>query len=205
MQRNSTKIHITLLIIVCIVFLWSMIKPAGYLIWTLEVLPAVIGLIVLIITYHKFHFSTLSYTIVAVLSMLMFIGGHYTYDNVPLFEWIKDTFNLSRNHYDRFGHLMKGFISIVIRELLIRKSPLKKGLLLSGIVISISLSIAALYEIIEWLYSVIRSNREDTKEFLGMQGDIWDAQWDMSLALIGSIIALLLLSKVQNKIIKSFK
>lgn len=182
-----------------------MIKPAGYLIWTLEVLPAVIGLIVLIITYHKFHFSTLSYTIVAVLSMLMFIGGHYTYDNVPLFEWIKDTFNLSRNHYDRFGHLMKGFISIVIRELLIRKSPLKKGLLLSGIVISISLSIAALYEIIEWLYSVIRSNREDTKEFLGMQGDIWDAQWDMSLALIGSIIALLLLSKVQNKIIKSFK
>lgn len=205
MQRNNMKIHILLFIVVCLVFLWSLINPAGYLIWTLEVLPAVLGLIVLIITYHKFHFSTLSYTIVAILSILTFIGGHYTYDDVPLFEWIKDTFNLSRNHYDRFGHFMKGLITIVIRELLLRKAPLKKGFLLSGIVLSISLSIAALYEIIEWFYSVIKSNSKETKEFLGMQGDIWDAQWDMSLALVGSIIALLLFSKVHNKIIKSFK
>lgn len=204
LESNYKKVHIILLFIVCAVFIWSLIKPAGYLIWTLEVLPAVIGLILVLIIYRKFHFTNLSYIIIAILSILTFIGGHYTYDDVPLFNWIKATFELSRNDYDRFGHFSKGFISIVIREILIRRTSLVKHWLV-WITLSISLSIAALYEIIEWIYSAIRSGHKESKQFVGMQGDIWDAQWDMSMTIIGSIIALLIFSKLHDKYLKSFR
>lgn len=204
LESNHKKVHIILLFIVCAAFIWSLIKPAGYLIWTLEVLPAVIGLILVLIIYRKFHFTTLSYIIIAILSILTFIGGHYTYDDVPLFNWIKATFELSRNDYDRFGHFCKGFISIVIREILIRRTSLVKHWLV-WITLSISLSIAALYEIIEWIYSAIRSGHKESKQFVGMQGDIWDAQWDMSMTIIGSIIALLIFSKLHDMYLKSFR
>jgi putative membrane protein len=205
MPNKNRKIHLILFFIVLGVFIWSFIKPKeGYGIWTLEVLPAVIGLIILVFTYKRFHFSTFSYLIVVILASMTFIGGHYTYDDVPLFDWLKDHFDLKRNHYDRFGHFLKGFIVIVIRELLLRKSPLKRGAWLVFITLSISLSIAAMYEIIEWVFSAIRTSGKESKEFLGMQGDMWDAQWDMALTLIGSIFALLLLSKLHNKFLKSF-
>lgn len=142
--------------------------------------------------------------IIAILSILTFIGGHYTYDDIPLFNWIKDTFDLSRNHYDRFGHFFKGFIAIVIREILVRKTPLKMNWIV-WMTLSISLSISALYELIEWIYSAIRSGGKEAKQFVGMQGDIWDAQWDMGLTLIGSIIALLVLSKLHNKYLTAFR
>lgn len=203
--NTNRKFHLIFLIIVLGVFIWSLIKPKeGYGIWILEVLPAVIGLIILVITYKRFHFSTLSYLIVVILASMTFIGGHYTYDDVPLFNWIKDHFDLKRNHYDRFGHFLKGFIVIVIREILMRKTPLNRGAWLAFISLSISLSIAALYEIIEWVYSAIRTGGKESKEFLGMQGDMWDAQWDMALTLLGSIFALLILSKLHNKYLKSF-
>jgi putative membrane protein len=204
MLKSNRKLHIFLFFIVCSVLIWSFINSAGFFIWTLEVLPAVVCIIILVSTYRKFHFSTLSYFIISILSIMMFIGGHYTYDDVPLFNWIKDTFDLSRNHYDRFGHLLKGFITIVIREILIRKTPLKNGRWLVGITLSISLSLAALYEIIEWVFSSIRHGGKESKEFLGMQGDMWDSQWDMALTLLGSIIALLLLSKLHNKFLRDF-
>ncbi|KAB7709170.1 DUF2238 domain-containing protein [Bacillus aerolatus] len=201
-RGNSTKIHLFLLLVVIAVFIWSVIKPAGYSSWAAEVIPAVVGLIIVIATYNKFRFTTLSYIIIAILAVMMFVGGHYTYSKVPLFNWIKDVFDLNRNHYDRFGHLLKGLFVIVIREILLRKTPITKGFWLFSITISISLAISALYEIIEWLSFKITKGGKASKNFLGMQGDMWDAQWDMSLTLIGSILALLIFSKLHNRLLK---
>ncbi|MFC4183791.1 DUF2238 domain-containing protein [Saccharococcus thermophilus] len=184
------------------VFIWSAIKPASYLSWLLEVSPAVVGLIIVIAAYNKFRFTTLSYAIIALLSISMFIGGHYIYSKVPLFNWIKDAYDLKRNHYDRFGHLLKGLFAIVLREILLRKTPLTKGPWLVTIVLSMSLAIAALYEIIEWLVSKISNGGEAAKNFLGIQGDIWDTQWDMLCSFIGSIVALLIFSKLHNRLLK---
>ncbi len=188
--------------IVTAVFIWSVIQPKGYLIWTKEVLPAVVVLIIVIATYNKFRLTTLSYIIIAILSITMFIGAHYTYSKVPLFNWIKDHFDLNRNHYDRFGHFLKVLFTIVIREILIRKTPLTKGPWLYAITLSFALAIGALYEIIEWLASIISKGGKASKDFLGTQGDFWDAQWDMSVTLIGSIIVLLTLSKLHNKLLR---
>lgn len=200
MSKNAgIKIHFILLLIVLAVFIWSAIKPVGYRIWTLEVLPAVIGLLVVITIYKKFQLTTLSYLIIAILSIFTFIGGHYTYSEVPFFDWIKDDFDFKRNHYDRFGHFLKGLLIIVIREILVRTSPLSKGKWLIFLSLSVSLAISALYEIIEWLVSVITHGGKASKDFLGTQGDIWDSQWDMSLTFAGSIIALILLSSLHNK------
>ncbi|HFK1550410.1 TPA: DUF2238 domain-containing protein, partial [Bacillus albus] len=179
MIRDKSKmIHLFLLLIVTAVFIWSVIKPARYSSWAAEAIPAVLGLIIIIAIYNKFRFTTLSYIIIAILAIIMFIGGHYTYSKVPLFNWIKDVFDLNRNHYDRFGHLIKGLFTIVIREILLRKTQLTEGPWLVTICISVSLAIAALYEIIEWLAFKIAKGGTTAKDFLGMQGDIWDAQWD---------------------------
>lgn len=201
-RDNWSKFHLLLLLLIIAVFIWSVIKPAGYLIWTMEVLPAIVAIIIVLATYNKFRLTTLSYIIISILSIIMFIGGHYTYSEVPLFNWIKEYFDLNRNHYDRFGHFLKGMYAIVIREVLIRKSPLKKGAWLFSIVISISLAIGALYEIIEWLSTKVGGSGKTHEQFLGAQGDIWDAQWDMFLTLIGSILSLLLLSKLHNRLLE---
>ncbi|MBR9655506.1 putative membrane protein [Bacillus sp. TE9106W] len=201
-RDKSKMIHLFLLLIVTAVFIWSVIKPASYSSWAAEAIPAVLGLIIIIAIYNKFRFTTLSYIIIAILAIIMFIGGHYTYSKVPLFNWIKDVFDLNRNHYDRFGHLIKGLFIIVIREILLRKTQLTEGSWLVTISISVSLAIAALYEIIEWLAFKIAKGGKGAKDFLGMQGDIWDAQWDMSLALVGSILTLLTLSTLHNRLLK---
>ncbi len=167
----------------------------------IEAGPAVVGLLIVVVTYKQFRLTTLSYTIIAVLAILMFIGGHYTYSRVPLFNWIKDAFDFNRNHYDRFGHLLKGLFVIVIREILLRKTPLMKGPWLITIIISISMAISSLYEIIEWLFFLITKGGKESRNFLGTQGSMWDAQWDMTLTLIGSVLALLFLSKLHNRLL----
>ncbi len=196
------KIHLTLLAIVLIVFTWSVIKPSSYLDWLAEVSPGVVAITVVVCIYDKFRFTTFSYIIIALLSILTFIGGHYTYSEVPLFNWLKEEFHLQRNHYDRFGHFLKGLLAIVIREILLRKTQLTKGVWLTGITISILLAIAAFYEIIEWLSTRISKGSKGTKDFLGMQGDRWDAQWDMFLALLGTILTLLFFTKLHDKYLK---
>ncbi|BDG43485.1 DUF2238 domain-containing protein [Saccharococcus caldoxylosilyticus] len=201
-KGGSIKIHLFLLLVVTAVFIWSAIKPASYRTWLLEVSPAVVGLIIVIASYNKFRFTTLSYVIITILAIMMFVGGHYIYSKVPLFDWIKDAYDLKRNHYDRFGHLLKGLFAIVLREILLRKTPLTKGPWLVAIVLSMSLAIAALYEIIEWLVSKISKGGEAAKNFLGIQGDIWDTQWDMLCCLIGSIVALFIFSKLHNRLLK---
>lgn len=206
MDKNKhRKIHVILLFIVLIIFVWSVIKPASYLDWLAEVSPAVVAIIIVVAIYNKFRFTTFSYVIIALLSILTFIGGHYTYSEVPLFNWIKEQFHLKRNDYDRFGHFLKGLMAIVIREILIRKTPLVKGAWLTGITISIMLAIAALYEIIEWLSTKFSKGSNVAKDFLGMQGDRWDAQWDMLSAFLGTILTLLLFTKLHDKLLKKLK
>ena len=202
-KSKHSKIQLALLLVVTIIFIWSIIKPTSYLDWLAEVSPAVVILIIVIVTYNKFRFTTLSYCIIALLSILTFIGGHYTYSEVPLFNWIKEEFDLNRNNYDRFGHFLKGLSAVVVREILLSFTPLKKGAWLSGITISIVLAIAALYEIIEWLSTKISKGGKTSKDFLGMQGDIWDAQWDMSLAFVGAILTLVIFSKMHNNLLKN--
>ncbi|MFJ8518525.1 DUF2238 domain-containing protein [Lysinibacillus xylanilyticus] len=201
-KDKHQKIHVILLLIVLIIFVWSVIKPVSYLDWVAEVSPAVVAIIIVIAIYNKFRFTTFSYFIIALLSILTFIGGHYTYAEVPLFNWIKEEFYLKRNDYDRFGHFLKGLMAIVIREILIRKTPLVKGAWLTGITISIMLAIAALYEIIEWLSTRISKGSKGAEDFLGMQGDPWDAQWDMFSVFLGTILTLLLFTKFHDKLLK---
>lgn len=202
---SKFKVHFSLLLLVFVVLIWSVIKPTDFLTWVAESSPSIVVLIILIAIYRKFRLTTLSYTIIAVLSILTFIGGHYTYSEVPLFNWLQDTYDLKRNHYDRFGHFLKGLSAIVVMEILIRKTLLKRGTWLNGITISIILAIAALYEIVEWLSTKLPYAQKEKEDFLGMQGDKWDAQWDMFLALFGSILALVIFSRLLNKQLKNVK
>lgn len=203
-KRKGTMIHLFLLMFVIIFFIWSMFNPVGgYLTWVMEVCPAVVGLILATATYNKFRLTTLSYIIIAILSILMMIGGHYTYSRVPLFNWIRDSFELKRNHYDRFGHFLKGLFAIVIREILLRKTPLTKGSWLFIMSVCTSLAIASLFEIIEWLAYEIGKGGKAAKNYLGTQGSFWDAQWDMLLAFIGTILALLIFSKLHNRMLNN--
>ncbi|PLT28871.1 DUF2238 domain-containing protein [Peribacillus deserti] len=201
-EKNKT-IHLLLIVFAATFLIWSLIKPVGgYGLWAAEAAPAVAGISIVLAAYKKFRLTTLAYFIITFLSILTFIGRHYTYSRVPLFSWIQDIFELNRNHYDRFGHLMKGMLVIVIREIVLRRTQVPRGSWLIFIVISISLAISALYEIIEWLFFLITRGGKESKNFLGTQGSMWDAQWDMSLTLIGTILALLFLSKLHNRLMK---
>ncbi|MGU8478793.1 DUF2238 domain-containing protein [Clostridium perfringens] len=194
---KTKALHIFLFISIFIIFILSGINPYDRFIWFLEVLPVIIGGIILIVTYPKFKFSNFVYIFLWIHALILIIGGHYTYAEMPLFNWIKHTFNLNRNYYDRLGHLAQGFIpALVIREFLIKKNILNNKKFLSFIVISICLSISASYEIIEFIVAILIG--ETAESFLGLQGDIWDAQWDMLLALIGSILALFLIKEKNN-------
>lgn len=200
---SKSKSHLlyplAMLSLLLLVFAWSAIKPVDYFTWVLEVSPAVAGILCFVFFYKKLHFTSLSYTIAAVLFILMFIGGHFTYDDVPWFEQIQDSFRTKRNDYDRFGHFLKGFSVIIVREILLRKTNLLPRTWITFISLSIVLAVAAAYEIIEWLVSKIVGR--SAKDFLGTQGDIWDSQWDMSLAFCGAVVALTLLSHLHNKLI----
>jgi putative membrane protein len=181
-----------------IVFVWSVIHPHDLFTWFLEVVPAIIGIIILVLTYPKFKFTIFAYLLMAIHATILMIGGHYTYAEVPLFNWIRDVFELSRNHYDRLGHFVQGFVpAIIAREILLRKSPLKRGKWLFFIVVSICLAISASYELFEWRVAVTTGGAADA--FLGTQGDVWDTQEDMSFALIGAIVSLLTVAKLHDR------
>lgn len=202
-RKKRSPIHFFLLFIVMLVLIWALIKPEeGYRVLLMEVSPSVLVLIFLISRYNHFRLTTVSYVIIAVLVILTFIGGHYSYAKVPLFTWIKDYFDLQRNHYDRFGHFLKGMMVIVIIEILLRKTVLLKSKTTNFIALCITLAIGAFYEIIEWASTKIGKEGKATKDFLGMQGDIWDSQKDMTLLLAGSILSLF---SSQRSFIKDWK
>ena len=189
------------LAVVTLVTLWSAIDPHDRLVWWLETLPAFIAVAVLWCTRRSFPLTPLLYALIALHCILLLVGGHYTYAEVPLFNWIKDAWHLSRNYYDRVGHVAQGFVpAMVARELLLRTSPLKPGKWLFTLIVLSCLGISALYELIEWQVSVIAGHGVDA--FLGTQGDIWDTQQDMAMAFLGAVAALLMLGKWHDKELK---
>ena len=198
----SQKYPLILLIIVFVFGAWSGIKPLDTrLTWVLETLPVMMALPVLLLTYKRFPLTSLTYTLIAIHAMILMLGAHYSYAKVPLGFWMEDWFGWTRNNYDKIGHFMQGFgPAIYTREILSRTSPLRRGKWLGFISIAVSLAFSAIYEILEWLASL--SNPTDTEAFLGTQGYIWDTQSDMFLCLIGSIVALILLTKLHNKYLR---
>jgi putative membrane protein len=148
--------------------------------------------------YRRFTLTNLLYTLIAMHCVILFIGGHYTYAEVPLFNWLRDEFHLSRNYYDRVGHFVQGLVpAMVARELLLRTSPMKPGKWLFAIIVLGCLGISAAYELIEWQVSV--NTGEGADAFLGTQGDIWDTQKDMAMAFLGAICALLSLGRAHDR------
>jgi len=198
------KYPFVLLIIVLAIWAWSgMGLHDTRLTWVLETLPFMIALPVLLITYRKFPLSNLVYTLIAVHAIILMVGGHYSYAKVPLGFWMQDWFGWTRNNYDKIGHFMQGFgPAICVREILARTSPLRPGKWLSFLSISVPLGFSALYEIFEWTASL--TSPGDTEAFLGTQGDIWDTQTDMLWCLIGSVVAVILLSKLHNEYLSRF-
>jgi putative membrane protein len=180
------------------VSVWSAIQPHDRYTWFLEVFPVMIALPLLLFTYKRFPFSRLAYGLMLVHAIILLIGGHYTYAEMPLFNWLRDANGWDRNYYDRLGHVAQGFIpAIVAREILLRTSTLRPGKWLFFLVLCVALAISALYEMLEWWVAV--ASGSDAVAFLATQGDVWDTQWDMFLALLGALAALLLLSGLHDR------
>ncbi|MFA5205237.1 MAG: DUF2238 domain-containing protein [Lentisphaeria bacterium] len=176
----------------------SGIAPYDRMTWFLEVLPVLLAAPILVLTARRFPLTPLLYRLIFLHALVLILGGHYTYERVPLGEWVRDACHLARNHYDRLGHFMQGFVpALVARELLLRTSPLRPGKWLFVLITVSCLGISASYELVEWAAALLLGQGADA--FLGTQGDPWDTQWDMFLALIGAVSAQLLLARLQDR------
>lgn len=178
--------------------LWSAIRPLEYFTWFLEVFPALIGVVLLLATHRRFPLTTLLTVLLFVHALILIVGGHYTYAEVPLGFWMENAFGFARNHYDRIGHFAQGFVpAIVAREILLRFGVIRGRRWLFFIVVSICLAISATYELFEWIVAVASGSKGDA--FLGTQGDVWDTQKDMALAALGATIAQLALGRLHDR------
>jgi putative membrane protein len=204
MLRERKQLLTSLCAFGLLILAWSAIRPHDYFTWFLEVFPIFIALPILIVSYKKLPLTPLLYVLILVHAIVLMVGGHYTYAEVPLFNWLRDTFDLSRNYYDRVGHFTQGLVpAMIAREILLRKNVVKSGAWLFFIVCCICLAISACYEFIEWWVAV--SSGTAAEAFLGTQGDVWDTQWDMFLALIGAVCAQILLAKLHNQQLANLK
>ena len=187
------------------VLLWSGINPKDQFTWFLEVIPALIGFVLIALSYKKFPLTPLLYALILIHMIILMVGGHYTYAEVPLFDTIKELLGQSRNNFDKVGHFMQGFEpAILARELLIRKEIISGSRAwLNYIIVSIVLAFSAFYELIEWWVAL--ATGDDAEAFLGTQGYVWDTQSDMMFALIGAITALLLLSRLHDRQLKNIE
>ncbi len=177
---------------------WSGIQPKDQLTWFLEVLPALIGIVVMAWTYNSFRLTPLLYFLILFHSIILMVGAHYTYAEVPLFDYFKEWFGFERNNYDKLGHLAQGFVpALIAREIIIRKNIIPSSFWQFFFIVSFCLAFSAFYELIEWWAAIAVG--EDAEAFLATQGYVWDTQSDMGLALIGAIIALLVLSRLHDK------
>lgn len=180
------------------VLIWSGIHPKDYLTWLLETTPAMIAVIVMIATRQRFPLTRLLYILILMHSIILMVGGHYTYAEVPLFDWFKELLGSERNNYDKLGHLAQGFVpAIVAREILIRNQVVSSRAWLNFLIVCICLAISALYELIEWWVALL--SKEAADSFLGTQGYIWDTQSDMAYALIGAVLAIATLSRLHDR------
>lgn len=176
----------------------SGVGPKDRLTWLLEVAPVLIAAPILVATGQRFPLTPLLYRLLLLHALVLMLGGHYTYAEVPLGEWARETFGFARNHYDRLGHLMQGFVpAILAREVLLRRSPLGPGGWLRLFVTSVCLAFSAFYELVEWSAALLSA--EASAAFLGTQGDVWDTQWDMFLALCGALLAQALLARLHDR------
>ena len=187
-----------LLLSAAVVLAWSGIAPHDRFTWVLEVAPVLIGVPILVALWPRFRLTTLVYALLWIHAVILMVGGKYTYAEVPLGFWLRDAFGFARNHYDRIGHFAQGFIpAMLAREILIRRSPLAGSRWLPFLGVCFCLAFSALYELIEFWTAL--ATGEAAEAFLGTQGDVWDTQWDMQMALLGAVTALLTLSRVHDR------
>jgi putative membrane protein len=197
-SATETRAAVALLVFTGIALVVSGIGPVDRGTWVLEVAPVVIAAPLLYFTWRPFRLTPLTYRLIFLHALILILGGHYTYAHVPLGFWLQDLFDFARNPYDRIGHFAQGFVpAIIAREILLRRSPLRPGKWTFFIVCCICLAISAVYEFVEWWAALILG--QGAQEFLGTQGDPWDTQWDMFMALVGAVTAQLLLSRIHDR------
>ena len=197
-SATETREAVALLVLAAIALVVSGIGVHDRATWVLEIAPILIAAPLLYFTWRPFRLTPLAYRLIFLHALILMIGGHYTYAHVPLGFWLQDLFGFARNPYDRIGHFAQGFVpAIVAREILLRRSPLRPGKWTFFIVCCICLAISACYEFIEWWAALILG--QGAQEFLGTQGDPWDTQWDMFMALVGAMTAQLLLSRIHDR------
>ncbi|MDD3055763.1 MAG: DUF2238 domain-containing protein [Aliarcobacter sp.] len=184
------------------IFIWSAINPKDLFTWFLEVFPALIALFILAFIYNKFKFTSLVYTLILIHCIILMVGGHYTYAQVPAFDFIKEFFNQDRNNYDKLGHFAQGFIpAIIAREIIIRKNIISIEAWRNFFILCFCLGFSAFYELVEWWVAIFAN--DSAEDFLGTQGYIWDTQSDMAWALFGAVLALIILRKYHDKQLKN--
>lgn len=198
MSDRTARYELALLLTGIAVLVWSGIAPHDRFTWFLEVAPVLIGVPILVLVYPRFRLTRLVYTLLWAHAVILMVGGKYTYAQVPFGFWIQETFGFARNHYDRIGHFAQGFIpAMLAREIFLRTSPLRGSRWLPFVVICFCLAFSAFYELIEFWTAL--ASGEAATDFLGTQGDVWDTQWDMQLALIGAVTALATLSGLHDR------
>lgn len=197
-MRDPDRRALALLAVGSVALVVSGIRPYDRLTWVLEVSPIFLGAPVLLATYRRFPLTSLAYYLIFAHALILMVGGHYTYERVPLGYWVQNLFHLARNDYDRLGHFAQGFVpAILAREILLRRSPLVSGKWTFFLVTCVCLALSATYEFVEWWTAVAGGSAADA--FLGTQGDPWDTQWDMFTALVGAIVSQLLLARLHDR------
>ena len=197
-RTASPRLHAALLMVMLLVAAWSWVEPRDRFTWYLEALPSFAAAIAIAVAYPRWRFTPLVLALVTVHALILLVGAKYTYAEVPLFNWLRDEYGLARNYYDRVGHFVQGFVpALVAREILLRNAVVRRGPWLFALVTCVCLAISATYELIEWLAAV--ATGEAAEAFLGTQGDVWDTQWDMFLALCGALAAQLALGRWHDR------
>jgi putative membrane protein len=197
-SRSGKRERFLLIVLALAVLVWSGIRPHDRLTWWLEVMPVLLAGPLLFLTVARFPLTPLAYRLIFVHALILMVGGHYTYERVPLGEWAQQALALGRNHYDRLGHFAQGFVpAIIAREILVRKTPLAPGGWLFFLTTSVCLAISAGFEFVEWGAATLLGQSADA--YLATQGDVWDTQWDMLCALVGAMAAQLLLARMHDR------
>jgi len=193
-----SRTNAALLVLFFAVLVWSAVRPHDYFTWLMEVFPAIIGIALIAATHRRFPLTPLLLTLLTLHAIILMVGGHYTYAEVPLGFWMERAFHLTRNDYDRIGHFAQGFVpALVAREIFIRRGVVRSRGWLYAIIVLICLGISAAYELVEWITAISAGSSADA--FLGTQGDPWDTQEDMATALVGAMVAPLVMGRWQDR------
>ena len=201
---TESRWHIALLVSFVMILAWSGYRPADQFIWVLEVFPAILGALILIAIYPRIRLTMLVYFLIWLHALVLMLGGHWTYSEMPLFDWLQDEYGLARNYYDRVGHLFQGIVpAMIAREIFIRDAVVRGAKWRYFLVCCVALAISAFYEFIEWWIAVASGSAAHA--FLATQGDVWDTQWDMLLALIGAMTVQPLLGGVHDRQLRRLK